>query len=273
MPADAARQPPRDFVLVHGAWHGGWCWDLVRARLEAAGHRVHTPTLPGLAERAGELTADTSLADHIADLAQFITARDLSGFVLVGHSYGGMVITGVADVLKDRIAHILYLDAALPRDGESMTSYGAPRPAEAIAAAEAGLRGLAPDGIAMAAFPPTMLGIPPDDPQHDRVAALLTPHPLKTWLDPIRLAHDGPAGIPRTYVHCTAPALAGTQFPYLARIAAADPEWRYAELATGHEAMLTSPEATARLLLDTLAHLRHFPAAGMTHHPSPQEPA
>ena len=273
MPADAARPAPRDFVLVHGAWHGGWCWDLVRERLEAAGHRVHTPTLPGLAERAGELTADTSLADHIADLAHYITARDLSGFVLAGHSYGGMVITGVADLLKDRIAHILYLDAALPRDGESMISYGAPRPAEAIAAAEAGLRRLAPDGIAMAAFPPAMLGIPPGDPLHDRVAALLTPHPLKTWLDPIRLAHGGPAGIPRTYVHCTAPALTGTQFPFIARMAAADPDWRYAEIATGHEAMLTSPEATARLLLDTLAHLRHLPAASTTLHPSPQEPA
>lgn len=266
MPADDAVPPPRDFMLVHGAWHGGWCWDPVRERIEAAGHRVHAPTLPGLAERAGELDADTSLAGHIADLARYITERDLSDIVLAGHSYGGMVITGVADRLKDRIAHILYLDAALPRDGESMISYGAPRPPEAIAAAEAGLRRLAPDGIAMLAFPPAMLGIPEDHPLHDWVAERLTPHPLRTWLDPIRLEHGGADGIPRTYVHCTDPAMAQTQFPYIAQMAASDPTWSYAELATGHEAMLTAPDDVARLLLDTLPRLSHLPPAQPASH-------
>ncbi|WP_296719942.1 alpha/beta fold hydrolase [Erythrobacter sp.] len=248
---------PRDFVLVHGAWHGGWCWELVRERIEAAGHRVHTPTLPGLGDRADELDAAIGLADHIADVTDYIAARDLRDIVLAGHSYGGMVITGVADALKSRIAHILYLDAALPENGQSMISYGTPRPPEAIAATEAGLRSRAPDGIAMAALPPPLLGIPASHPLHDDVAAQLTPHPLKTWLDTIRLVNGGPAGLPRTYVHCTAPVMAHTQFPAIARMAKADPDWDYAELATGHEAMLTAPGDVAKLLLDRLAPLRH----------------
>jgi pimeloyl-ACP methyl ester carboxylesterase len=264
---------PRDFVLVHGAWHGGWCWDLVRERIEAAGHRVHTPTLPGLGDRAGELDAATGLADHIADVADHIAARDMRDIVLAGHSYGGMVITGVADALKSRIAHILYLDAALPEDGESMISYGAPRPPEAIAATEAALRSLAPDGIAMAAFPPALLGMPEGHRLHDHVAARLTPHPLKTWLDPIRLVNGGPAGLPRTYVHCTAPVMTHTQFPTIARMAKADAAWRYAELATGHEAMLTAPDAVAKLLLDTLASLRNLSAQSPEAEATAQEQA
>lgn len=260
------RSCPREFVLVHGAWHGGWCWDQVRERLEAAGHRVHTPTLPGLGERARELDATTGLADHIADVTDYITARDLADIVLVGHSYGGMVITGVADALKSRIAHIIYLDAALPEDGQSMISYGTARAPEAVAATEVSLRALAPDGIAMAAFPPTLLGIPASHPLHDHVAARLTPHPLKTWLDPIRLVNGGPVGLPRTYVHCTAPVMAQTQFPAIAQITKADPDWHYAEIATGHEAMLTAPDAVAKLLLDTLVPLRHL--AAQTHRPT-----
>ncbi|HSJ79012.1 MAG TPA: alpha/beta fold hydrolase, partial [Erythrobacter sp.] len=199
MPADRpTRSTPRDFVLVHGAWHGGWCWGMVRERIEAAGHRVHTPTLPCLGERAGELDSATGLADHIADVVDYIAASDLSDIVLAGHSYGGMVITGVADALKPRIAHILYLDAALPGDGQSMISYGTPRTRDAIAATEAALRNLAPDGVAMSAPPLAMLGMPANHPLHDDVAARLTPHPVKTWLDPIRLVNGGPIGVPRT---------------------------------------------------------------------------
>lgn len=261
MPADPPTRPsPRDFVLVHGAWHGGWCWDLVREQIKAAGHRVHTPTLPGLGERADELNAATGLADHIAEVVDYIAAHDLSDIVLAGHSYGGMVITGVADVLKPRIAHVLYLDAALPGDGQSMISYGTSRPRDEIAATEAALRSLAPDGVAMAAFTPELLGIPADHPLHDEVAARLTPHPLKTWFDPIRLTNGGPIGLPRTYVHCTAPVMAQTQFPAIARMAQNDPGWLYAEIATGHEAMLTAPDAVAKLLLDTIIPLRHLSA-------------
>lgn len=247
--ATKAHNTVTDIVLIHGAWHGGWCWDPVRPLLEEAGFTVHTPTLPGLGNRADELTPQLGLADHIADARRFIEDNIAGPFVLVGHSYGGMVTTGLADAMKDAIAHIVYLDAAVPRDGESMITYGAPRPPEAIAAAEGAIRGLAPDGIAMVAFPPSLLGIPEDHPRHDWVAERLTPHPLKTWLDPIALRNGGAEGLPRTFVHCTDPVLAQTQFPWLAKQAKADPSWAYEELATGHDAMITDPQGVAQIAL------------------------
>lgn len=110
------------YVLVHGAWHGGWCWRDVRAGLEALGHTVYAPTLTGLAEKAHLLTPQVGLNTHIADVVSVIKDNDLANIILVGHSYGGMIITGVADTLKQRIEHIIYLDAALPKDGQTMIS-------------------------------------------------------------------------------------------------------------------------------------------------------
>ncbi|MBV7265222.1 alpha/beta fold hydrolase [Erythrobacter ani] len=247
-PLASATLRKRDIVLVHGAWHGGWCWEMVRALLEPDGHRVFTPTLPGLAERAGELTPQIGLDTHIDDVVATILAEDLTDFVLCGHSYGGMVITGVADRLKERVAHIVYLDAALPKDGESMLSYGEPRPQAAIDGATAAMRGLAPDGLAIGVFPPSVLGIPAGHPRHDWVAERLTPHPLKTWLDPIKLANGGPEGLAQTYIHCTDPVMAQTQFPWIASQVSNDPSWNYAELKTGHDAMVTDPEGVAQIL-------------------------
>lgn len=238
-----------DIVLIHGAWHGAWCWELVTPLLEKQGFRVHALTLPGLAERADELTPDLGLQNHIDDAIAQIDARGLERFVLVGHSYGGMVITGVADALKSKIAHIVYLDAALPKDGESMLSYGEPRPQAAIDGAIAAMRGLAPDGVGMMAFPPSVLGIPEDHERYDWVAKNLTAHPLKTWLDPIALPNGGAQGLPATYVECTNPRLAQTQFAWVAEQKRGAPGWNVVELATGHDAMVTEPEGVAAIIL------------------------
>lgn len=238
----------RDIVLVHGAWHGGWCWAPVRDMLERAGHRVYTPTLTGLGDRADELSAEVGLDTHIDDVLLTILLEELDDVVLCGHSYGGMVITEVADRAKARIGHIVYLDAALPKNGETMLSYGEPRPAAAIEGAEAAMRAMAPDGIGIATFPPSVLGVPQDHPLHNWVAKQLTPHPLKTWLDPINLKNGGADKLPRTYVHCTDPVLPQTQFPWVAAQVKDDPTWNYAELATGHDAMVTAPAAVADLL-------------------------
>src|SRR5215813_9903475 len=108
------------FVLVHGAWHGGWCWQKVIPLLEAADHAVYAPTLTGLAERACELSPDVGLDTHIQDVVGLLQDKDLHEVILVGHSYGGMVITGVVDAVPERIAHLVYLDTFVPRDGESM---------------------------------------------------------------------------------------------------------------------------------------------------------
>ena len=107
------------FVLVHGGWHGGWCWQKVIPFLEAAGHEVYAPTLTGLAERASELSPDVGLDTHIQDIVGLLQEKNLHGVILVGHSYGGMVITGVADRLPGRLAHLVYLDALVPQNGDA----------------------------------------------------------------------------------------------------------------------------------------------------------
>jgi len=197
----------KTLLLVHGAWHGGWCWDLVGAGMEKLGWDVFAPTLSGLGDRAAEMSPAIGLDTHIEDIVRVIRENDLTKIILVGHSYGGMVITGVADRVKERIKHIVYLDAALPDDGESMISYGPEKSKTMLAATEKQLRNFAADGIAMPPFPPEFLDVPKDHARYEWVRARLTPHPLKTWLDPIRLGKSGSSGLPRTYVHCVAPVL------------------------------------------------------------------
>jgi len=118
-PGGSERIELSTFVLVHGAWHGGWCWDRVTPHLRAAGHEVHTPTLTGLSERAHLLSPMVGLDTHIEDVVRLIDTLGLSDVILVGHSYGGMVITGAAARVPERIAHVVYLDAFLPRAGEA----------------------------------------------------------------------------------------------------------------------------------------------------------
>ncbi|MEP2990484.1 MAG: alpha/beta hydrolase family protein [Parasphingorhabdus sp.] len=244
----AIRKTQKTYVLVHGAWHGGWCWRDVAAPLLDAGHIVFTPSLTGLAERKHLLSPEIGLGTHIADIASLIEYYDLQNIILVGHSYGGMVITGLADNLKNRISHIVYLDAALPKNGDTMISQGPPRNEAEIKEAEVGLRALASDGIAMQAFPPEILGIAQSHPSYSWVAEKLTPHPLKTWLDPIKLLNGGSDGLNRTYIHCNSPALPNSSFQWHAQQLEKDESWRYHALATGHDAMITAPEKLITIL-------------------------
>ena len=114
---------PSTFVLVHGAWHGGWCWSRLAPLLRAAKHDVYIPTLTGLGERVHLLAPEIDLTTHIDDVLGVLTYEDLGNVVLVGHSYGGMVISGVVDQAGERIAHVVYLDAFLPEDGMSVRDY------------------------------------------------------------------------------------------------------------------------------------------------------
>jgi pimeloyl-ACP methyl ester carboxylesterase len=247
-------EKPRTFVLVHGAWHGGWCWRDVRVALEARGYRVLTPTLTGLGERAHLLNADIGLDTHIEDVCRVIEWEEVGDVILCGHSYGGMVVTGVADRLKDRIAHVVYLDAALPRDGQSMITQNPAVTNEMVDAVKAQLLGLSSDGgLTLGVFPPALLGVPETDVEATAwLTRRLTPHPAKTWLDPITLLTGGADGLPRTYVHCTAPVLQGTAFPFHAAMAMASPHWRYFELKTGHDAMITDVAGTLAVLLQAM---------------------
>jgi pimeloyl-ACP methyl ester carboxylesterase len=162
------------FVLVHGGGHGGWCYQPVARRLRAQGHEVHCPTLTGVGERSHLLAASINLDTHITDVVALLDFEDLSEVILVGHSYGGMVITGVADRALGRVGQLVYLDAAIPHDGE------------ALSAVSPGLLALAPrnrriDGVDLCLWPddPAVAAIYglAGSPLADWAMARLTPHP------------------------------------------------------------------------------------------------
>ena len=243
------------FVLVHGAWHGGWCWRDVRAILRARGHEVFTPTLTGLGERSHLLSREIGMDTHVADVANVIVWEELDEVVLVGHSYGGNVITGVADRMKDRLRHAVYLDAFVPGDGDSSASMHAtlanPDATDADIGAEIKRRlDLTGEHGGSRTHYTNLFDIPEDPPEPYRwVERRITPHPVRTQIEPIRLRNGGSDGLPRTYILCTG-SEGRTPFEVLAGRIRNDPSWRYRELATGHDAMVTMPEETAALLIE-----------------------
>ena len=140
------------FVLVHGTGHGGWCWKFVRDILHERGHRVYTPTLTGCGERSHLLHPDIGLDMHITDIVNVLEWEELENVVLVGHSYGGLVISGVADRAKERLRHLIYLDAIIPRDGDSLLTARRDISVEEMRANEEQLRRIAPDGNYVVGF-------------------------------------------------------------------------------------------------------------------------
>lgn len=241
MPDAGERISPKTYVLVHGAWHGGWCWREVADLLRARGHRVFTPTLTGLGERRHHMSRDISLATFVADVAGVIEAEELEDVILVGHSHGGAVISGVADAMPERIRTLVYLDATILQNGES--AFGV-LPAEVV---EERRRKVAEGGgLAMPVPEVTAFGVPVDHPRADWVRRRLTPHPVGSYESPLALAHPVGNGRPCTYISCTDPLYLPLQ---PARDwARAQPGWAWRELRTGHDAMVLEPEALAGLL-------------------------
>jgi pimeloyl-ACP methyl ester carboxylesterase len=117
-----AQTEPRSFVLVHGAWHGGWCWRRVADRLERKGHKVYSPSLTGLGDRSHLLGTRPTVTTHIDDIANIIRFEDLQRVILVGHSYGGLVISGVAEKVRPQLASMVFLDAFVPQNGQTIMS-------------------------------------------------------------------------------------------------------------------------------------------------------
>lgn len=236
---------PAPFVLVHGAWHGGWCWERVVGPLRAAGHRVYTPTLPGLGERAGELSRDITLDGIVSELVALLESEDLRDAMLVGHSFGGVAISGVADRVPSRIRHLVYLDAVILENGQSPFSVV---PSE-VADERRRLAEESSGGVSIPVPDPKAFGVTdPDDLAWLRQRC--TPHPLSTYED--RLTLNGPVGngLPATYVAVK------PDYPPFANaraFARAQPGWGYREIDAGHDAMVTSPRALTELLLDVHA--------------------
>jgi pimeloyl-ACP methyl ester carboxylesterase len=229
------------FVLVHGGWHGAWCWERVVPFLTAAGHAVATPTLAGLGDRVAEATPDTSIGVHAADIAAAIRAAQRP-VVLVAHSYAGAPAEVAAAQMPERLARIVHLDSFALDDGEAVIDVFPPPIREAVLAqVEATGHGWKVDPL-----PPALLGL--QDPHH--VAAVmprLTPQPLRTMTERVHVP-GGAQDVPRTYVECLTGADTKPFGFYAAR--ARERGWDSRTIDTGHDVMITDPQALAGLLLD-----------------------
>jgi pimeloyl-ACP methyl ester carboxylesterase len=235
------------FVLVHGGGHGGWCYRFVAERLRAKGHLVHAPSLTGLGERQHLLSAAINLDTHITDIVALLEAEDLREAIVVGHSYGGMVITGVGDRSSERVGHLVYLDAANPRSGMSLVDVAGPMMQGARA------MGGDRDGTELAMFPentqPQFFGV--TDPEHIAwMQPRLAAHPWACFTQPLRLTNEAALwAIPQTHLICESTRESRADSlcdPYHGAIHAID---------TGHDLMVTEPDWVAARLEDVAATL------------------
>jgi pimeloyl-ACP methyl ester carboxylesterase len=228
----------KTYVLVHGAWHGGWCWKHVTPLLRAAGHEVFVPTLTGLGERAHLATPAVNLSTHVADVVNLITFEELSNVILVGHSYAGHVVPLVADRIKSQLRHLVFVDAVLAVDGKPFLAPGAGE--ERAKAAKDGYLQDPPDV--------TWFGIPADHPEAAWVRRHLTPHPLPTLMETVHFQNGGHAGLPKTYIRCLKRRDMSQPDP-VEPMVKGKPEWTWLTMDTGHDAMVTQPKQLADLLL------------------------
>jgi len=242
-----------NYILVHGGWHGAWCWDKVVPLLQAASHHVYTPTLTGLGEQAALLTPEIGLDTHIQDVVNLIETKDLQHVILVGHSYSGMVITGVADCVPSRIAHLVYLDAVVPRDGQCLADM-APFMGT-ILRRDANKNGdgwrINPPGVSRVGKG-GLYGVT-EEPDLSLVRSKVTPQSLKTFIQPLHITHkDAVAAIPHTFIECTG---RGVIVSLMRRtfmrgsLPPNEPGWNRRTIASDHDAMIIAPQAVADLLL------------------------
>ena len=229
------------FVLVHGAWHGGWCWQRVTPLLAAEGHAVHTPTLTGLGDRK-HLTAPggINIGTHVEDIVALLEMEDLNDVTLVGHSYAGFVITGVADRAKARLRNLVYLDAFVGENGKGLADYV---PAERLVPF---LKPAATMG-GFPSFPVARFGV--TDPKDAAwVSARLTSQPFFTFTQPLKIANPAGNGLPRSFIYCSQPSMG--MFDHFAQMARSDTSWKFREMKTGHDAMITDPKGRVTHLIE-----------------------
>ena len=230
----------KTFVLVHGAWHGGWCWRRVADLLERRGHKVFAPTLTGLGERSHLMRPGINLTTHIADVVNVIKFEKLTGVVLCGHSYGGFVISGVAEEMRTAIASIVFLDAFLPENGNAMTDLTSQAVADGIrAAAQKGEISVPPRTAAQFLV---------NEKDRAWVDAMCRPHPIGTMTDKIALTGARARIGKKAYVRASAYPNPGFDQAY-AKLKA-DPLWRSYQVPCGHDVMVDMPERLAEILME-----------------------
>jgi pimeloyl-ACP methyl ester carboxylesterase len=234
----------KTFVLVHGAWHGGWCYSRVRRILADQGHQVFTPTLPGLGEHAHLYSPAINASTHIADVVRLIELEQLTGVILAGHSYGGQVITGVADRVADRIAALVYIDAFVGEDGKSCFDMDLPEFVTGHID-----RAQSSGGHTSPPFSARLFGVNPAD--QAWVDASCTPQPIATLAERLSLTGAYKAIANKSYIYAT--GWSPSPFTRIYRSLLSDPTWRFHELSCGHDTMIDMPEETARILMEAAA--------------------
>jgi pimeloyl-ACP methyl ester carboxylesterase len=241
-------------VLVHAAWHGGWCWKKVTPLLREQGQDVHTPTLTGLGDRAHLINPNIGLETHIQDVVNVLEYEDLNRVILVGHSSSGAVITGVAERVPERLAHIVYLDAFVPDDGQSLMDLIPPDRRRGMQ------QRVQSEGQGW--LLPSLAPVPWDQFLRDAwrieqaadrswMLARLGPAPFRIFTDPVRRSNLAASKLPRTFIRCL--QWPNPVFDRTADISGRTVGWRYRELATSHEPFVTHPHELANLLLEAAA--------------------
>ena len=228
------------FVLVHGAWHGSWCWKRVRSALQQLGHEVFTPTLTGVGERSHLLAPHINMDTHIDDVANLIRWEELSDIVLCGHSYGGTVVSGVAERLADRIRALVYLEAFVLQDGQSLFDT-LPAPMREMQIEGARLHG---DGWKVPHIPAGVFNVNAKD--REWVNRQCTKQPMATFEQPMRL--KGKADAIRNITYILATDFEETPFPQFYERAKAR-NWKTLTVACGHDVMLDLPAELTQILL------------------------
>ena len=235
------------FVLVHGGGHGGWCYQRVSRLLSRAGHEVYAPTLTGVGERSHLVGPHVDLSLHVQDIAAVLHYEDLRDVILVGHSYGGMVITGVGGTAADRVGKLVYLDAANPKNGESLVDVAGPMMEMAR------LAGRIADGVELVLLPSPEAGMfygITDPAELAWMAGRLTGHPWKCFEQKLELRDEaGYAKIPQYHIVCTA-TLATRDPGLMDEARAAGRLW---DIDTGHDLMITEPQKVTDALLAVAA--------------------
>lgn len=225
------------FVLVHGAWHGSWCWKRVRKSLQQQGHEVFTPTLTGVGERCHLLSERVDLQTHTLDVLNLIRWEELDDLVLCGHSYGGMVVSGVADSIPERIRSLVYLDAFVPQHGESLEHF-APTSQDRLI-----------DGWKCLPITAEIFGVNPAD--RAWVDRQCTVQSVACFQQPVHLTGGSTRIKQVAYVYAS--GWAGYQSPFYPFYARARSRgWKTREIECGHDAMIDRPDAVTELLLDCL---------------------
>lgn len=231
----------KTYVLLHGAWHGAWCWKKVAPALRQAGHDVFTPTQTGLGERSHLLSPAVNLETFALDLINLIVWEDLKDIVLVGHSFAGNAITAAADRIPERIGHLVYLDALVPISGQSAFSLVPPEVAQSRRALAQKTSG----GLTIPVPSADKFGV--FDAQDGQwLMDKCTPHPIATYEQALTFEHPPGNGLPVTYIAVTPYYQPTTSSRDYAR---AQRDWTYIEMAAGHDAMVTSPKDLTDILL------------------------